>query len=126
MFHSKKLEELTQLIEKLKKNSKDAALIVEGESDQKALETLGVKADFFLICRITSSLRLKTEEIGQKYKRAILMLDQDKKGRELTKKLTTYLQKEGVKVDTKLSKLILTKANTSTVEGLAKRVLHLV
>ena len=120
MFHYHELEELKQLIEKLRQKALDIALIVEGESDKQALQALGVKSDFFLACRTKSSLQITAEKIAEKHKQAILMLDYDKKGKQLTKKMKNHLQQLGVKVNTELGRLILIKANSSTVEGLAK------
>lgn len=120
MFHSHELEELEQLLEKLRQESENAALVVEGQSDKAALQALGVKTDFFLVCRTKSSLQITAEKIAKDHKLAILMLDYDKKGKQLTKEMKINLERLRVKVNTELGRLILIKANSSTVEGLAK------
>ena len=107
-----------RLLEKLRKEAKEAVLIIEGKKDKIALESLDIDADFFLLCKQNKSLEESTEEISKKYKRAILMLDQDKQGKKMEKIIAHYLQRTGVKVDRKLGKKLLKLANCNTVEGL--------
>jgi len=120
--------ELKELIDKLKSLCVDAVVVVEGESDKQALEALGVEAEFFLLQqskfateKYSKSGALEcAEKIANRSKRAILMLDYDRAGENLTKVMKTALQRQGVKVNTKMGRLILTKANVSHVEGLRK------
>lgn len=105
-------------MDKINKKSKTALIIVEGKKDKVALEALEIKADFFLLCKQNRSLPESAEEIAKKYKKVILMLDNDKKGLELEKTMVHYLQKFGVKVDRKLGKELLTLKNSPTVEGI--------
>jgi 5S rRNA maturation endonuclease (ribonuclease M5) len=111
-------EEGQRLLKKLKKEAKEAIFIIEGKKDKKALESLDVDADFFLLCRQNKSLQESAEEISQKYKRAILMLDHDKQGKKMEKMITHYLQRNGVKVNRRFGKKLLRIANSNTVEGI--------
>lgn len=87
-----------------------------------ALKSL-IQADFFVLSSTKESLYEKAEQISKKYKKAILLLDADKKGRELTKKMTIYLQKNGVKVDKSTGKQLLAFAKIQTVESLKRNKL---
>ena len=111
-------EEGQRLLEELRKKSKDAVLIVEGKKDKEALESLQINADFFLLCRQNKSLSESAESIAKKYKKAILLLDQDKQGRKMERIITNYLQKLGVRVYKKIGRRLLYLANSTTVEGI--------
>lgn len=112
-------EEGQRLLKKLRKEAREAVFIIEGQKDKKALESLDIDADFYLLCRQNKSLTESAEEISKKYKKAILMLDQDKQGRKMEKKITHYLQRTGVKVDRRLGKTLLRIANSNTIEGVS-------
>lgn len=110
-------ESFKKLIEKLKKRALDAVIIVEGKKDLNALKPL-IQADFFVLSSTKESLYEKAEQLAQKWKKAILLLDADEKGKELTKKMTTYLQRNGVKVDSSTGKRLLSLLSIRTVESL--------
>ena len=109
-------ESFKQLIEELEKKALGAVIIVEGKKDLRALKPL-IHADFFVLSS-KQSLYEKAEQISKKYEKAVLLLDMDEKGRELTKKMTTYLQKNGVKVDKSTGKHLLAFCKIRTVESL--------
>ena len=112
-------ESFKKLIEKLKKRALDAIIIIEGKKDLNALKPL-IQADFFVLSSTKESLYEKAEQLAQKWKKAILLLDADEKGKELTKKMTTYLQRNGVKVDSSTGKRLLSLLNIRTVESLKR------
>lgn len=105
------------LLEKINKKSKTDLIIVEGKKDKAALEALGIKADFFLLCTKNRSLPESAEYISNKYRKVILMLDNDKKGLDLEKIMVHYLQKFGVKVERNYGKQLLALRNSPTIEG---------
>ncbi len=111
-------EELNKLLERIQRKSEGAIIVVEGLRDKQALKRLGVDADFFLLQCKKQSLQASAEDIARNYKEALLMLDYDQKGKALTKKMVNYLQKVGVKVNTKLGRALLIAANKSTIESL--------
>ncbi len=94
-------------LKKLQNACDDAIVIVEGKRDVAALKSL-LDANFFTINEGTKrSLYETAEHIASKYGSAILLLDADKKGMELTKKMSSYLRSHGVRVlvEEKLLKL---------------------
>lgn len=115
MFNEKERE----LLRKLRERAKKAVLIVEGKKDKLALKSLRIDADFFLLCRQNRSIPESAEKIAEEYDKAILMLDQDKQGKIMEKKMTTYLQRFGVKVNRKLGRELLRLADSPTVEGIS-------
>ena len=98
---------LKGIVEKLNSKAATAVFVVEGKNDLVALKRL-VDADFFLLNHNKRSLYESAENIASNYKEAVLMLDADKKGIELKKKMKSYLQQNGVRVyvETKLLELV--------------------
>ncbi len=114
-----------RLLEKLKNKAEKAVIIVEGKKDKAALEALlnfefldTNHIQFVLLSKNKRSLQELAEDIASKHDEAIIMLDTDKKGRELAKKLTSYLRKYGVKTDRKIAEKILRLTKCRTVESL--------
>lgn len=109
------------LLEKLNEKAKNAVLVVEGKQDVAALEPL-VNADFFLLQDVKKSLYENAEKIAASYKKAILLLDADPKGRQLTKKMTGYLRQNGVDVDNSFGLKLMKAAKCRTIQGLRRVV----
>jgi len=120
MFISEK-EAIKKLLEKLNEKAQTAVLVVEGKKDAAALKQQ-VDADFFLLQDNKKSLYESAEKIATTHKQAILLLDADPKGRELTKKMTSYLRQNGVSVDSKIGLKLMKIAKCRTIQGL-KRVI---
>ena len=112
-------EFIEELIDQLSKKAQTAVIVVEGKKDRLALQKLGVKGDFFLLKNSRKSLRECAEQIAKNHTHAILCLDFDKKGRELTKQMKTNLQRQGIKTNTRLCYSLLKICNSNTVEGLS-------
>jgi 5S rRNA maturation endonuclease (ribonuclease M5) len=92
------LQELMLFTKRLNDECKNGALVVvEGRRDAKALESIGFKGDLFLLCHNESLVKLSTK--AEKYKKIILLLDLDKKGRALTKRAAMILQEKSRKID---------------------------
>ena len=123
MFISEK-EALRKLLEKLNEKAQTAILIVEGKKDAEALEPL-VNTDFFLLQDKKKSLYESAEKIATTHKKAILLLDADPKGKELTKKMISYLQQHGVKVDSKFGLKLMRTAKCRTIQGLKHIIKHI-
>ena len=103
-------------LKKLQNACNNSVVIVEGKRDVAALKSL-LNADFFIINEGSKrSLYETAEHIASKYRSAILLLDADKKGKELRKKMSSYLRSHGVRVlvEEKLLKL----ARVRNVENL--------
>jgi len=114
---NRELEQLKELLERLQ-STKGTIFVVEGQKDVAALRALNIDADFFLLSRSKRSLYESAEVISKRYNRAILMLDQDQKGKELTKRMVNYLQRLGVHVNTKYARTLLNITRSSTIEGI--------
>ncbi|MEM4713929.1 MAG: toprim domain-containing protein [Candidatus Nanoarchaeia archaeon] len=106
-------------IQKLNESVDDALIVVEGQKDKKALELL-LKAELFILNKQKRSLYEAAEEIAKKGKKVILMLDADRKGRDLERKLSIYLQ--SMRIDVRKERQILKLAKVRAVEDLASAV----
>ncbi|MEM2955914.1 MAG: toprim domain-containing protein [Nitrososphaerales archaeon] len=92
------LQELMLFTKRLNDECKNGALVVvEGQRDAKALESIGFNGDLFLLCHNESLVKLAIK--AEKYKKIILLLDLDKKGRALTKRAAMILQEKSRKID---------------------------
>ncbi|MEM3383351.1 MAG: toprim domain-containing protein [Nitrososphaerales archaeon] len=121
MLNQDTLQELILFTRKLNDECKNGALVVvEGQRDAKALESIGFKGDIFLLCHNESLVKLASK--SEEYEKIILLLDFDKKGRILTKKAATILQEKRSKIDLffrrELSKVC--KGRVKHVEELSK------
>jgi 5S rRNA maturation endonuclease (ribonuclease M5) len=115
------LQALILFTRKLNDECKDGALVVvEGRRDAKALESIGFKGELFLLCHNESLVKLASKAEG--YKKIILLLDLDKKGKVLTKKAAMILQEKKSKIDLffrrELSKV--SKGRIKHIEELSK------
>lgn len=85
-------------IMKLSQESEDGALVVvEGPNDVQALRSLGFNGKSHMLCWNAGLSRLPAEMIL--HNKVIPLLDLDKEGRALTKKIIVIAEKIGVKVD---------------------------
>ena len=92
------IQALMLFVRKLNDECKNGALVVvEGQRDARALESIGFKGDLFLLCHNKSLVELASE--AERYGKTILLLDLDKKGRALTKKAAIILQEKSIKID---------------------------
>lgn len=112
-------QELIQdIIAQLKASAKDALIVVEGKKDRRALRRIGIDSKIFLLNSRKSLVEL-SECVSKQSSRVILMLDSDAKGKELTRKMKSHFQAQGVKVDM-VGRRLLCAARTCTVEGLGR------
>ncbi|MCP8304803.1 MAG: topoisomerase [archaeon] len=92
------LQALTLFVRKLNDEGKNGALVVvEGQHDAEALESIGFKGKPFQLCHHRSLIELASE--AEKYRKVILLLDLDRKGRALTKRAAIVLQGKNNKID---------------------------
>ncbi|RLI17931.1 hypothetical protein DRO44_02390 [Candidatus Bathyarchaeota archaeon] len=118
-----KREKILKILENLKEESeKGTPIIVEGKKDIQALRTFDIKGK--IISAKTggkSFLDVIYEVENTKKREVILLLDFDRRGKELTKNLKEYLETTGIKLNItfwkKLSSLVGTEVKD--VEGLA-------
>ena len=97
----------------------DSIVVVEGKRDEDALKKLGYTGK---ICQFHSFKGLiKFADSIPKYKNLVLLLDSDRKGRYLTKRIIAQLQHR-MTVDLSYRKelTVITKGRVKNVEDLAK------
>ncbi|MDE1770001.1 MAG: topoisomerase [Thaumarchaeota archaeon] len=98
-------------------NSKHGIVVVEGKRDEDALKKLGYTGK---ICQFHSFKGLiKFADSMPKYKNLILLLDADRKGRYLTKRIISQLQHR-MTIDLSYRKdlTVITKGRVKNVEDL--------
>ena len=90
----KRLEKINKLLERLEKQSaKGTPIVVEGKNDVHALQMLGITGDMILAKTSGKSFLDVLGEIEKKCKsEIILLLDFDRRGKELTKRLANCLE----------------------------------
>jgi len=88
------MEKVQLLIEKLAMDSaKGCLIVVEGQKDYRALRQLGISGDILTAKTSRKSFLDITEEIEKNpSSRVILLLDFDRRGKELTKRLIQHLE----------------------------------
>ena len=98
-------------------------VVVEGKRDEDALKKLGYNGK---ICQFHSFKGLvKFADSMPKYKNLILLLDSDRKGRYITKRIISQLQHR-VTIDLSYRKelTIVTKGRVKNVEDLTMYAIH--
>jgi len=103
------------LIDKLREF--DGAIIVEGLRDEVALRNLGVRAEIIRLSRLPLS---EVALIASQYHEVMILTDLDRKGEELAKKLTQYLEGYKCRVDTETRKELkmIAKKDINGIEDL--------
>jgi len=91
-------ESLEELVAELVEASGEgAAIIVEGERDERSLRDLGVSGPIIRAAR-RPALEV-AEEAARDYRNVVVLTDWDRAGEELAGKMETYLRSAGAKVD---------------------------
>ena len=106
-------EEFEEFLKKLKKESKNKLVIVEGIKDKKALSSLGIRN----IMTLKKPLYSVVEEIVISEKDCIILTDLDKKGRQLYSRLSSKLRQFGVNIDNSFREFLF-KTKLRQIEGL--------
>lgn len=81
------------------------AIIVEGSRDRRALRRLGFDGAIEMHSMRGLAEEELVEEIRSKYKSVLILTDFDREGRQLNKRLTTFLERRGVKTDPRLRRV---------------------
>jgi 5S rRNA maturation endonuclease (ribonuclease M5) len=105
-------------------NSRHGIVVVEGKRDEDALKKLGYTGK---ICQFHSFKGLiKFADSMPKYKNLVLLLDSDRKGRYLTKRIISQLQHR-MTIDLSYRKELtaITKGRVKNVEDLTMYVIEL-
>ncbi|HLC72241.1 MAG TPA: toprim domain-containing protein [Candidatus Nanoarchaeia archaeon] len=93
-------------------------ILVEGESDKIALESLGIKN----IKLVAQQPFYKVAESIQE-KEIIILTDLDAEGKKLFSKLNQYCQQHGIKVDNKPRDFLFKHTTLSHIEGITHYLL---
>ncbi|NWG09135.1 MAG: toprim domain-containing protein [Nitrososphaerales archaeon] len=120
------IQALTLFIRKLNDECRNKALVViEGQRDANALRSIGFEGDLFLLCHNGSLTKLASK--AEKYKKIVLLLDLDRKGRVLTKRTATILQEKNSNIDLFFRRELakVTKGRIRHIEELARFGDHL-
>ncbi len=112
-------EGVVRELERLREESEEVPIIVEGSRDAEALRCLGVDGQFFK-ASVTPFHEL-CDRITSGYSEVILFTDTDRAGHRLAKRLKSYFSQTGVKVKDRYRLSILRKLDTHQVENLHKR-----
>jgi len=119
-----KEEQILKVLEQLvEENRSGKPIIVEGQKDAETLRNLGISGQIIFAKKCGKSLLDVISEIEEaKTSEVIMLLDFDRRGRELTEKLGRHIEKAGIKANThfwlKLQSLV--GRELKDVEGLAK------
>lgn len=117
-----KEEKILQILERINEEaSKGNPIIVEGKRDIEALKKLAIEGKIITAKAGKTLLELVSEVEETGAKEVILLLDFDRRGKELTKNLRQHLEKLGIKLNVTfwLSLLNLVGREVKDVEGLA-------
>ncbi len=97
----RKAEKLAQLLERLAAEAaKNTLIVVEGQNDIDALKELAIQGNIISVKTAGKSfLDVLTEIEERNIRKAILLLDFDRRGREWTKRLKQRLEEKRIKVN---------------------------
>jgi 5S rRNA maturation endonuclease (ribonuclease M5) len=118
-----KEEKILQILECLAEESaRGIPIIVEGKKDIETLQTLNVEGTIIAAKTGGKTVLDTVSEIEKtRKKEAILLLDFDRRGRQLTKRLMQHLEKTEIKVNLTfwLNLLAIVGKEVKDIEGLA-------
>lgn len=114
-----KLKRFGVILEGLQEANETIPILVEGKRDVRALENLGLDGVILVVHRGKTLLEI-SEDIADLYEEVILLLDWDRKGRQLAQRIKSNLISLGVKVNDDYNHRIFSLAakETKEVEGL--------
>lgn len=110
-------EELAALLSGLAESK--GAIIVEGRKDKAALEKVGIGSNRIFVLNKTP-LFVVAEAVAQNHSTAVILTDLDAEGRKLYGKLSTLLQRLGIKIDNSLRNFLFKSTQLRQMEGLSK------
>lgn len=120
MDYKKSLEKLEEGIQNLDKLNNTIPIIVEGEKDIIALNTLGIQGN---IIPLNSGLSISNlcDSIAKKWNEIIILTDWDRQGGRLCKRLIDNL-KGRTRCNTDFRKIFAKNALVKDIEGLPKYI----
>jgi 5S rRNA maturation endonuclease (ribonuclease M5) len=114
------MEHLEEALDALNEAAERGPILVEGRRDAAALERLGVDQNVVLL-NTGQALLQRCDELGASQSHVTVLMDWDRKGDELARRLHKGLERAGVKVDLEVRAVLrrLTHGSVNTVEELA-------
>jgi len=94
---TERLDRLEKVLEDLRTENQHIPVLVEGKRDVAALRALGITGEIIMVNEGKTIIAL-CEEIASKHEEVILLLDWDRKGKELTERFKRNLTTVGVRV----------------------------
>ena len=121
MNDEERLVEITEVLEELKELSKDHVILIEGPNDRKALSSVGIGGDIFMIQSEGGPIRA-AEYVSEHGGKAVVLTDWDRGGGSIAHELENQLSALGLIFDTRIrAKLsFLCKKDIKDVESLSK------
>ena len=115
-FPESEIAEIKKFVNLLN-SQKDSVVIVEGKRDSAALIKLGYSGKILEFHKFNGMI--KFADSAAKYRKSILLLDGDRKGRYLTKKIIELLERR-TKIDLRFKKKLvsITKGKIRFIEQL--------
>jgi dTMP kinase len=93
-----RLEEIEKVLDELREMSEDRIILAEGLKDKKALRSIGIAGEVFLIQSEGGPMRA-AEYVAESKKKAIILTDWDHKGGTIAKELERQLSSLGLEYD---------------------------
>jgi len=120
-----RLDHLELLLDRLREENREYAVLVEGRKDEYSLRCLGLTGEIIRFNRGKGIVATSEGLVGRE--RVILLFDWDRKGTELTRAFVEALKNDGIDYDTRIrSELaILVKKDIKDVESLARMLRRL-
>ncbi|MCL1810894.1 MAG: dTMP kinase [Methanomassiliicoccaceae archaeon] len=119
MNDEERLAEIKDVLEELKRLSEDRIVLVEGLKDRRALESLGIRGEVFMIQSEGGPLKA-AEYVHRSGKKAVILTDWDRRGGTIARELGFQLFSLGVEFDSEIrAKLsFLCKKDIKDIESL--------
>lgn len=94
--------------------NENVLIIVEGVKDRKALNSFGITN----IITLNRPLFSVVEQVAEMTKECVVLTDLDKEGKQLYAKLSSDLQRHGVKINNKFRNFLFKETQLRQIEGL--------
>jgi len=116
-----RLNEITEVLEELRELSGDHVILVEGQKDKKALISIGIEGDIFLIQSEGGPIRA-AEYVSEHGRKAVVLTDWDRRGGTIAHELENQLSSLGLVYDSRIRARLsfLCKKDIKDIESLSK------
>ena len=105
-------------------SNKNSIVIVEGKKDMEALYYLGYKGNIKAYHHFRGTTNF-VDQCAVNYKKLILLIDSDKKGKIITKKILSQLNGKIIDLNYKKKLLKITKGRIKKIEEIKSFYIHI-